>query len=71
MNQSPWPFVTTVTDVTNVSTSEQLALILETYCSFLPRLVGDFEDKVITRPETLAEQRSTVSEALIKLSKAC
>ncbi len=39
MNQSHWPFVTTVTDVTNVSTSEQLALILETYCSFLPRLL--------------------------------
>jgi hypothetical protein len=33
--------------------------------------VGDFEDKVITRLETLAEQRPPASEALIKLSRAC
>jgi hypothetical protein len=32
--------------------------------------VDDFEDKVITRLETRAEQRPPVSEALIKLSKA-
>ena len=30
--------------------------------------VDDFEDKVIPRPETLAEQRPLASEALIKLS---
>jgi hypothetical protein len=33
--------------------------------------VDDFEDRVITRLETLAEQHPPVSEALIKLSKAC
>ncbi len=33
--------------------------------------VDDFENKVITCLETLAEQRPPVSEALIKLSKAC
>lgn len=33
--------------------------------------VDDFEDKVIARVETLAEQRPPASEALIKLSKAC
>jgi hypothetical protein len=33
--------------------------------------VDDFEDKVITHLERLAEQRPPVSEALIKLSKAC